>query len=566
MRLTLADWVVVALYFLFNIAVGLYYKSRASQNTAEFFLSGRNVPWWLAGTSMVATTFAADTPLVVTGLVAQNGIAGNWLWWNLLASGMLTVFFYARLWRRSGVMTDIEFAEIRYAGPPAAFLRGFRAIYLGLLINCIILGWVNLAMAKILQLVFGVSKGEALWIVVGMIALTSAISTLSGLWGVLVTDLFQFVIKMGMVIVLAVVAVQAVGGMDAMRVKLAAIDQLRGATTGGQGSVLSFVPDVGSAWMPMITFFVYIAVNWWATWYPGAEPGGGGYVAQRMLSAKDEKNSLLATLWFNIAHYAIRPWPWILVALASLILFPNLKDPETGYIRVMIDYLPSSLRGLMVAAFAAAFMSTIATQLNWGASYLVNDCYRRFVRRDAAESHYVMASRLATALLTVVSAAVAFRIESIGGAWRVLIITGAGTGAVLLQTVGGLQSDRPLDFAHIVLITVAVTTVVWLAVTFLTRPESDATLVAFYRRTRPSRAGWGPVAALAPDVRPSADGLANLIDWVAGCVLVYGVLFGVGKLLLQETRAGLVLLVVAAVAGVIIYRDLSRRGWQTVVE
>ncbi len=593
MRLTLADWVVVALYFLFNVAVGLYYKSRASQNTAEFFLSGRNVPWWLAGTSMVATTFAADTPLVVTGLVAQNGIAGNWLWWNLLASGMLTVFFYARLWRRSGVMTDIEFAEIRYAGPPAAFLRGFRAIYLGLLINCIILGWVNLAMAKILQLVFGVSKGEALWIVVGMIALTSAISTLSGLWGVLVTDLFQFVIKMGMVIVLAVVAVQAVGGIEAMRVKLGAIDQLRGATTGGQGSVLSFVPDVGSAWMPMITFFVYIAVNWWATWYPGAEPGGGGYVAQRMLSAKDEKNSLLATLWFNIAHYAIRPWPWILVALASLILFPNLKDPETGYVRVMIDYLPSSLRGLMVAAFAAAFMSTIATQLNWGASYLVNDFYRRFVRRDAAESHYVRASRLATALLTVVSAAVAFRIESIGGAWRVLIITGAGTGAVLLlrwycwritawsevsamitafvvsvllQTVGGLQSDQPLDFAHIVLITVAVTTAVWLAVTFLTRPESDATLVAFYRRTRPSRAGWGPVAALAPDVRPSADGLANLIDWVAGCVLVYGVLFGVGKLLLQETLAGLVLLVVAAVAGVIIYRDLSRRGWQTVVE
>ena len=593
MRLTLADWVVVALYFLFNVAVGLYYKSRASQDTAEFFLSGRNVPWWLAGTSMVATTFAADTPLVVTGLVAQNGIAGNWLWWNLLASGMLTVFFYARLWRRSGVMTDIEFAEIRYAGPPAAFLRGFRAIYLGLLINCIILGWVNLAMAKILQLVFGVSKGEALWIVVGMIALTSAISTLSGLWGVLVTDLFQFVIKMGMVIVLAVVAVQAVGGMGEMRVKLAAIDQVRGATTGGQGSVLSFVPDVGSAWMPMITFFVYIAVNWWATWYPGAEPGGGGYVAQRMLSAKDEKNSLLATLWFNIAHYAIRPWPWILVALASLILFPNLKDPETGYIRVMIDYLPSSLRGLMVAAFAAAFMSTIATQLNWGASYLVNDFYRRFVRRDAAESHYVTASRLATAVLTVVSAAVAFRIESIGGAWRVLIITGAGTGAVLLlrwywwrinawsevsamitafvvsvllQTVGGLKSDQPLDFAHIVLMTVAVTTVVWLAVTFLTRPEADATLVAFYRRTRPSRAGWGPVAALAPDVRPSADGLANLIDWVAGCVLVYGVLFGVGKLLLQETAAGLVLLVVAAVAGVIIYRDLSRRGWQTVVE
>ena len=593
MRLTIIDWLVIGAYFALNIGIGFYYKARASSSVSEFFLSGRNVPWWLAGTSMVATTFAADTPLVVTGLVAKNGIAGNWIWWSFLMSGMLTVFFYARLWRRAGVMTDIEFAEIRYSGKPAAFLRGFRSVYLGVIVNCIILGWVNLAMVKILGLIFGIDKNYALLIVLGLIALTSFISTLAGLWGVLVTDMVQFVIKMGMVIVLAVVAVQAVGGIEAMRVKLGAIDQLRGATTGGQGSVLSFVPDVGSAWMPMITFFVYIAVNWWATWYPGAEPGGGGYVAQRMLSAKDEKNSLLATLWFNIAHYAIRPWPWILVALASLILFPNLKDPETGYIRVMIDYLPSSLRGLMVAAFAAAFMSTIATQLNWGASYLVNDFYRRFVRRDAAESHYVMASRLATALLTVVSAAVAFRIESIGGAWRVLIITGAGTGAVLLlrwywwrinawsevsamitafvvsvllQTVGGLQSDRPLDFAHIVLITVAVTTVVWLAVTFLTRPESDATLVAFYRRTRPSRAGWGPVAALAPDVRPSADGLANLIDWVAGCVLVYGVLFGVGKLLLQETLAGLILLVVAAVAGVIIYRDLSRRGWQTVVE
>src|SRR2546422_9134038 len=355
---------------------------------------------------MVATTFAADTPLVVTGLVAQNGIAGNWLWWNLLASGMLTVFFYARLWRRSGVMTDIEFAEIRYAGPPAAFLRGFRAIYLGLLINCIILGWVNLAMAKILQLVFGVSKGEALWIVVGMIVLTSAISTLSGLWGVLVTDLFQFVIKMGMVIVLAVFAVQAVGGIDGMRVKLAAIDQLRGTTTGGQGSVLSFLPDFGSAWLPMITFFVYIGVNWWATWYPGAEPGGGGYIAQRMFSAKDERHSLLATLWFNIAHYAIRPWPWILVALASLILYPGLKDPETGYILVLIDHLPAALRGLMVAAFAAAYMSTIATQLNWGASYLVNDFYRRFLKRDRTDAHYLLASKGGTGGLGIIFALV----------------------------------------------------------------------------------------------------------------------------------------------------------------
>jgi Na+/proline symporter len=593
MRLTLADWSVVAAYFLFNIAIGLYYRRRAGRDLREFFLSGRNVPWWLAGTSMVATTFAADTPLAVTGLVAKNGIAGNWLWWCFVASGMLTVFFYARLWRRAGVMTDIEFSELRYAGPPAAFLRGFRAVYLGVLMNCIILGWVNLAMVKIVELLFGLPKVDALWLVLGLIALTSAISTLSGLWGVLVTDLFQFVIKMGMVIVLAVVAVHAVGGIAAMKTQLAALDQLRHAATGSRGSVLSFVPDVGSAWMPMLTFCVYIAVNWWATWYPGAEPGGGGYVAQRMLSAKDERHSLLATLWFNIAHYAVRPWPWILVALASLILFPGLADPETGYVRVMIDYLPSSLRGLMVAAFAAAYMSTIATQLNWGASYLVNDGYRRFLRRTAPERHYVLASRVATVVLTVLSAVVTWYMDSIAGAWKLLLVTGAGTGTVLLlrwywwrinawsevsamlaafvvslllQTVGRLDSDRPNDFAWIMLITVALTTVVWLAVTFLTAPEAERTLVAFYRRTRPSRAGWGPVAALAPDVRPSTDGLANLLDWVAGCVLIYGVLFGVGKLLLLEPLPGALLLGVAALAGWVIYHDLSRRGWRSVVE
>src|SRR5213592_4490499 len=585
MRLTLADWSIVALYFLFNVAVGLYYKRRASRDTAEFFLSGRNVPWWLAGTSMVATTFAADTPLAVTGLVARNGVAGNWLWWNLLASGMLTVFFYARLWRRAGVMTDIEFSEIRYAGRPAAFLRGFRALYLGVLINCIILGWVNLAMVKILQLLFGVGKLEALALVLGLIALTSAISTLSGLWGVLVTDLFQFVIKMGMVIVLAVVAVHAVGGIDAMKEKLALLP--------GHGSVLSFVPDVGSAWMPLITFFVYIGVNWWATWYPGAEPGGGGYIAQRMFSAKDEKHSVLATLWFNIAHYAVRPWPWILVALASLILYPGLQDPETGYIRVLIDHLPPALRGLMVAAFAAAYMSTIATQLNWGASYLVNDFYRRFWKRDRTDAHYVLASKVATVFLTIVSALVTLKLESIAGAWKLLIVTGAGTGGVLLlrwywwrinawsevsamvsafvvslflQLALGLDNDQPIDFAHIMLITVAVTTVVWLAVTFLTKPEPNETLVTFYRRTRPSRAGWAPVAAQAPDVLASSGGLSNLLDWIAGLVLVYGVLFGVGKLLLHDTTPGLLLLALAALGGFVIYGDLSRRGWATVVE
>ncbi|MBI2679654.1 MAG: Na+:solute symporter [Candidatus Solibacter usitatus] len=592
MKLTLLDCTIVAAYFLFNLAIGFYYKARAGANMNEFFIGGRNIPWWLAGTSMVATTFAADTPLAVTGMVARNGIAGNWLWWNFVASGMLTVFLYARLWRRSGVMTDVEFAELRYSGRPAAFLRGFRALYLGIPINCIILGWVNLAMVKILVLILGVAKFQALIIVLALIALTSFISTLAGLWGVLVTDLFQFVIKMTMVIVLAVAAVSAVGGIDQMKLKLADIDRARGLASGTAGSVLSFTPDLNSAWMPMITFLVYISLNWWATWYPGAEPGGGGFVAQRMFCAKDEKNSLLATLWFNIAHYAIRPWPWILVGLASIILYPNLADAETGYVLVMIDYLPPSLRGLMVAAFAAAFMSTIGTQLNWGASYLVNDVYRRFLRPQEADTHYVAVSQWATVLLTVISAVVTFYMDSITGAWKLLIVTGAGTGTVLilrwfwwrinawsevaamaaafvvsvtLQIQFGLSSDDPIGFAKIMLITVGITTAVWLAVTFATAPEPMPKLLAFYRRVRPG-GFWGPVAAQAPEVPPSRDTAWNLVDWLCGCVMIYGALFGVGKIILKEAALGSLFLAIAVAAGAFIYWDLSRRGWSSVMD
>src|SRR2546426_1149359 len=499
MRLTIIDWIVIGAYFALNVGIGLYYKSRASKSISEFFLSGRNVPWWLAGTSMVATTFAADTPLVVTGFVAKNGIAGNWIWWSFLMSGMLTVFFYARLWRRAGVMTDIEFAEIRYSGKPAAFLRGFRAVYLGIFINCIILGWVNLAMVKILGLIFGIGKLEALAIVLGLIALTSFISTLSGLWGVLVTDMVQFVIKMGMVIALAVFAVNAVVGIDAMKEKL---------VSSGRGEALNLVPNLNSAWMPMITFLVYISLNWWATWYPGAEPGGGGYVAQRMFSAKDERHSMLATLWFNIAHYAIRPWPWILVALASLILFPGLADPETGYIRVLI-------------VSGAGTGGVLLLRWYW------------------------------------------WRIN----AWsEVSAMITAFVVSVFLQVAFGYDTDQPKQFALILITTVAVTTIVWLAVTYLTAPEPQEKLLAFFRRTRPSRSGWAPIAALAPDVKVASDGLSNLLDWIAGCTLVYGVLFGVGKLLLHETRPGLLLLALAALGGYVIYRDLSRRGWATVVE
>ncbi|MDR1726795.1 MAG: Na+:solute symporter [Acidobacteriota bacterium] len=594
MRLATIDWLVIAAYFLLNLAIGLYCRKRATASTEDYFVGGRKVSWWLAGTSMVATTFAADTPLAVTGMVASSGIAGNWLWWNMLMSGMLTVFFYARLWRRAGVLTDVEFAEIRYGGRPAAFLRGFRALYLGLPVNCIIMGWVNLAMVKILMLVFGCTKLQALGAVFAIMLVTASISSLSGLWGVLFTDFFQFILKMGMMILLAFFAVRAVGGMDALTERLLEFDRAKGVA-GGEGSILSFVPEIGSAWMPMLTFVVYLAVNWWATWYPGAEPGGGGYVAQRILSARDEKNSLLATLWFNIAHYAVRPWPWILTALASLVLYPALEDKESGFVMVLMDpgVFPAALRGLILAAFGAAYMSTISTQLNWGAGYLVNDLYRRFCVKGRGERHYVAASQVATILIMLASCVVTWHQDSIAGAWKFLLAIGAGTGSVFIlrwfwwrinawsevaamaasfyisifmQVVLGMDNDAPLDFAWIVLFTVAGSTVIWLAVTFATAPEKEAVLVAFYRRVRPGATFWKPVAAKAPDVAAPRDGLHNLLCWACGCVMVYLTLFGVGKIIFGATGKGLVLLAVALAAGGVIYRDLNRRGWKAVTD
>src|SRR5690349_7309709 len=564
MKLSILDWSVIAAYFLFNLGIGLYYARRASGSTSEFFLSGRNVPWWLAGTSMVATTFAADTPLVVTGLVASNGIAGNWLWWNLVMSGMLTVFLYARLWRRAGVMTDIEFAELRYSGKPAAFLRGFRALYLGLPINCIILGWVNLAMVKILEITFGLDKTAALKIVIGMLVFTAFYTTISGLWGVLVTDMFQFALKMGMVILLAIFAVNAVGGIDGLKTKMGAMD-----AAAGSGSRLAFFPDLNSAWMPAITFFVYLA--------------------QRIFSAKNEREGLLATLWFNVAHYALRPWPWILTALASLILYPTLVDKESGYIKTLLDpaVFPTYLRGFMLAAFAAAYMSTIGTQLNWGASYVINDFYRRFVKRDGRERHYVIASQVVTVLLMIASVIVTFYMTSIQDAWKVLLVTGAGTGTVLLlrwfwwrinawsevsamiaaavvsiflQVVLKWDSGSPRQFAYLMLVTVGITTIVWLVTTYLTAPEPKEKLIAFYERVRPEGPGWTNVAAEAGHAASHAEGRLSLqfANWILGVALIYGTLFGIGKLIFKEWLAGAVFLLVAVVAGTLITRNLSR--------
>jgi solute:Na+ symporter, SSS family len=581
MTLTAIDWLVIAAYFALNLAIGLYYARRARGSTSEFFLSGRDVPWWLAGTSMVATTFAADTPLLVTGMVARYGIAGNWLWWNMAASGMLTVFVYARLWRRAGVMTDVEFAELRYAGRPAAFLRGFRALYLGLPINCIVIGWVNLAMLKILQVTLGLDATSALWALLAMLVFTAFYTTIAGLWGVLLTDLVQFVLKMGMVVALAYYAVRAVGGLSALEAKVRAID----AASGG-GSRLAFFPASGSPWMPAITLFVYLGVIWWASWYPGAEPGGGGYVAQRIFAARNERHGMFATLWFNIAHYAVRPWPWILTALASIVLYPSLVDKESGYVRTLMDpqVFPPSLRGIMLAAFAAAYMSTIGTQLNWGASYIVNDVYRRFVRQRSSEREYVVVSQAVTVLLMVISIYVTLHLASIEQAWKLLIVTGAGTGTVLLlrwfwwrinawSEVSAMaiaaavslflqiglkwDSDQPRDFAYIMIVTVSLTTIGWMAVTWLTPPEPTETLRAFYRRVRPHGPGWKPIAD-AVGLAPASPSLAReLLNAFLGCVLVYGALFGVGELLLRSAVVGISLLLVSALAAAAIARNLD---------
>lgn len=577
MSLTLVDWFVIAGYFVINLLIGLVYRKLATESTQEYFVGGRNVSWWLAGTSMVATTFAADTPLAVTGLVAAHGIAGNWLWWSMCFSNVLTVFSFAKLWRRAGVLTDVEFAEIRYGGRPAAFLRGFRALYLGLPINCIILGWVNLAMVKILMVIFPLDKIGALEIVLAMMLVTALISTLSGLWGVLVTDLFQFVLKMGMVIALAIFALRAVGGVAGLRANL-------------PPETFKFTPDIGAEWMPMIAFFVYIAVNWWATWYPGSEPGGGGYVAQRIFCAKDEKNSILATLWFTIAHYAVRPWPWILTALASLVLYPHLADKESGFIKTIVDpqVFPPALRGVMIAAFAAAYMSTIATQLNWGASYLVNDVYRRFLAKAKSEHHYVRIAQASTVALMILSSFVTYYQDSISGAWRFLIAIGAGTGSVfilrwywwrinawsevsamaasfvtslVLEFGFGFDPNDARQFATSVLITVAISTAAWLAVTFATAPEDNARLLAFYERVRPNALLWGPIAR-SSRLPPEHNGLSELIDWALGVTMIFSALFGVGKLIFAEYTVGAALIVASLACAAALAWNLNRRGWR----
>ena len=592
MNFTVVDWLAVVAYLAITLFLGLYFRRRSGKSIDDYFVSGRSVSWWLAGTSMVATTFAADTPLVVTGLVYTQGIAGNWLWWAFLLSGMLTVFLFARLWRRSGLLTDVQFAEMRYSGKPAAFLRGFRAVYLGLLMNCLILGWVTKAMTSIVSVTLGVSDRSALAIcVLFLMPFTGLYVALGGLWGVLWTDLFQFVLKMSIVIGVAWYGVKAAGGMQALLARLAAMR----AANPGSGDATAFFPDFSrplgqeALWtLPVLTFLVNVGLQWWASWYPGAEPGGGGYIAQRIFSAKDEKNGLLSVLWFNIAHYAVRPWPWILTALCATVLYPHLAHPESGYMLVVSEHVPAALRGVVVAGFMAAFMSTIATQLNWGASYLVADFYRRFITREASEQHYVQISRLATVVLVIASAAVSWWLADIRSGWQVVLEVGAGTGAVYLlrwywwrinawseisAMIAALgvtlalrwfhvfSGGNAVGFAKTALTTSAVTTLVWLIVTYMTPSEPMDVLVRFYRAVRPQVSGWKPVAAQAPEVAATRDLGRNLLSWVLGCLMVYLALFGTGRLLLGPASQGWFLLCAAAICAALLAINLSRGGW-----
>ncbi len=593
MNLTAIDWAIVASYFLLSTVIGLMFTKRGGESLDEYFLSGRSVSWWLAGASMVATTFAADTPLVVTGLVVAHGVAGNWLWWNLVMSGMLTVFFFARLWRRANVMTDVEFAEIRYSGKPARFLRGFRALYLAIPINLIILGWVTRAMIKILTISLGVSPVLAVGI---CFVITVVYSVAAGLWAVLWTDLIQFIIKMSAVIILAVYAVNAVGGIQVMRTKLI-------AHFGSETAALSVMPVSVTptgihayAWMPLLALTVFLSVQWWAAWYPGAEPGGGGYIAQRIFSARTEKDGVLATLFFQVAHYAIRPWPWIVTGLATIILYPNLVDKESGYVHAFVDLLPTPWRGVMMAGFAAAYMSTVGTQLNWGASYLVNDFYKRFLKPNETEKHYVTVARIATVFLFIASIGVTSQLSSIERAWRFLLAIGAGTGLVLIlrwywwrinawseisamicsfivsaiafQTVPQrFAPGDPNADATIMLITVAVSTVVWLSVTYMTAPVSDDVLEAFYRRVRPGGPGWRRISEKAGFGREGIPGGALAwTNWIAGIVAVYSTLFGIGKLIFGATMEGLIMLAIALVAFLWIARSFRQEQDSGLVE
>src|SRR3954464_9479339 len=595
MHLHTIDWIIAFFAVAICFIPALFFGRRSSKNTAEFFASGRSVPWWLAGLSMVATTFSSDTPNLVANFVRTQGVAGNWQWWAFTLTGVATVFFYARLWRRSGVLTDLEFYELRYSGKAAGAVRGFRAVYLGLLFNCMIMATVNLAACKIAAVLFGFERWQTL-LAVGLLNVVFAAR--SGLWGVLVIDMFQFFIKMTAVIAAAYFAVTLpqVGGLSGLVTKLA---PLRGP---GGVNYLNMLPDFHNNWnLAFAVFIMPIAVQWWAVWYPGAEPGGGSYIAQRMLASKSEKDALKSVLFFNFAHYVLRTWPWILVALCSLIVYPELSDIQRAFPNLeprllghdiaypaMLTFLPSGFLGLMVGGLIAASSSTILTHLNWGASYLVHDFYRRFVTRDATEHHYVRAGRIVTAGLFLCAAATVYLLDTAKDIFDVILQVGAGTGLLYLvrwfwwrvnawcEIVAMVSSflvsigflvlrSQGIGFStHVALVvTVAITTVCWVATAFVGPPTDPDVLIAFWRKVQPAGPGWRRIRELAgaTETRVDRDNIPlALLGWVAGCTCIWSALFAEGNFLYGRTPQALMLTVVFVGSSVVL-AYVVRRMW-----
>jgi SSS family solute:Na+ symporter len=582
------DWVIIFAYFLLSLIVGVAFSKKAGSSTTEFFLSGRKMPWWLLGVSMVATTFSADTPNLVTDIVRNNGVAGNWLWWAFLFTGMLTVFIYSKLWRRSNVMTDIEFYELRYSGKPAAFLRGFRAVYLGFFYNVIVMAAVTLAMIKICGVILKLSPMQTLIVA---IVITTVYSSLGGLFGVLLTDLVQFVIAMTGSIWAAIYVVKLpqVGGLS----KLLTHPNLSGK--------LSILPDFSKLDFAIAVFFFPLIIQWWNVWYPGAEPGGGGYIAQRMLAAKNEKHAMGSTFLFNVLHYALRPWPWILVALASLVVFPNLEALQAAFPHIapgimkhdlaypaMMTFLPRGLIGMVIASLFAAYMSTIATHLNWGSSYMVNDFYKRFVKTDAPEKRLVMIGRISTFGLMLFSSLLALLLRHALEAFQILLLVGAGTGLIFIlrwfwwrinayseltamvvsfiialyfKLVHSRLGFKPLADWQQLLIGIVITTISWITVTLLTRPTDEDRLRKFYRLVHPGGPGWKHImekekaaGLLTGAAAEPWDLPVGILCMLVGCLAVWGALFAVGYWIYGNYAPAAILTLVAAISGFILIR------------
>jgi solute:Na+ symporter, SSS family len=597
-RFIVIDWVILAAFFSVVLFIGYWASRQAGKNTSEFFLGGRSMPWWLLGISMVACTFSADTPNLVTGMVRESGVAKNWAWWAFLITGMVTVFIYARLWRRSNVMTDLEFYELRYSGKAASFLRGFRAIYLGVFFNTLIMATVSLAAIKIGNIMFGL---EPWMVIVSASVIVVIYAGMGGLKGVVWADFFQYSIAMFGAVLAAIVSVrqpevQAIGGLDGMIQKL--------------GENAGFLPDFSdpSVYIPLL--IIPVAVQWWAVWYPGAEPGGGGYIAQRMLSAKDEKNAVGATLLFNFAHYALRPWPWIIVAMASIIIYPDLQSIRNEFPNIAENYLKDDIAypvmlsklqpgwlGLVVASIIAAYMSTIGTHLNWGSSYVVHDFYHRFIKKDASEKELVATGRITTVLLMVVSGFFALTfLNNATQAFNVLLLSGAGSGAIYLlrwfwwrinawtevvamvfATImavvlvfgvddASLQSNLFDSFTSKLLIAVAATTIVWLTTMFITKPEHQKTLEKFYELTQPGGPGWKKVVSKAKDegrIIEKTPGkkwnmpIQILLVFV-GCIVIYSALFAIGSIIYHHVVASIVLSIIVISGTIILFRLLDK--------